>query len=176
MKVKLDERVHFMNQLKTLPLYLLIQSIYPDLYPLHNVATTPVKSSGEDEIPDFPLLHLCSDRIDANGVYLLDKPELILVYVCRNVSSQFCQDVFGVQSVSGLNEMNDFPELENESSVKIRNFVGVLQATKPFCTHTRIIREDSRERMLFVNSLIEDRGESSVSYYEFLQQLKNMVK
>jgi protein transport protein SEC24 len=38
LKVRLDDRVHFMNQMKTLPLTYLIQSIYPDLFPIHNVA------------------------------------------------------------------------------------------------------------------------------------------
>ncbi len=59
----------------------------------------------DEEIPEFPLLQLCSDRIDANGVYLMDLPDLILVYVCRSVSAQFCEDVLGVNSFAGVTEM-----------------------------------------------------------------------
>jgi len=82
----------------------------------------------------------------------------------------------GVQGFLALHEMDDLPELETEWSNLIRNFIAVLQANKPYQVPIRIIREDSKERMWFVNSLVEDRGEGSVSYYEFLQQLKNMVK
>ncbi|ODM90506.1 Protein transport protein Sec24A [Orchesella cincta] len=189
LRPRLDDRTQFMNQMKTLPLFQLIQTIYPDLYPLHTIAsvplvqvpqssrsTTPENGEEEEKYPQFPVLHLCSDRIEATGVYLLDQPDLILIYVCRNVSTQFCEDVLGVQGFVALHEMDDLPELETEWANLIRNFISYLQSNKPYQVPIRIIREDSRERMWFVNNLVEDRGEGSVSYYEFLQQLKNMVK
>jgi len=176
LKVRLDERVQFMNQMKTLPLNLLIQSIYPDLYPLHDVDRAPLMTSCDDEVPDFPLLQLCSDRIDAHGVYLMDMSNLMLIFVCRSASAKFFQDVFQVNGFSGLTDMYEFPELETIWSTRIRNFVSYLQSLKPHSVAVRIIREDSRERLLFVNNLVEDRGDSSVSLYEFLQQLKSMVK
>jgi protein transport protein SEC24 len=37
LKPSLDDRTHFFNQMKALPLNALIQSFYPDLYPIHNV-------------------------------------------------------------------------------------------------------------------------------------------
>jgi hypothetical protein len=60
---------------------------------------------GDEMIPAFGLLNLCSDRIDAVGVYLLDTPDLILVYVCRSVSQQFTSDVLNCQSFNQLCEM-----------------------------------------------------------------------
>lgn len=56
------------------------------------------------ELPLFPLLTLGSDRIDASGVYLLDQPESILVYVNRNVGREFCVDVLNAQGFAFLNE------------------------------------------------------------------------
>jgi protein transport protein SEC24 len=38
LKVKLDDRAQFMNDMKSLPLVYLIQSVYPDLYAIHDVA------------------------------------------------------------------------------------------------------------------------------------------
>lgn len=40
LKVKLDERVQFMNEMKCLPLGYLIQSVYSDLYAIHDIANT----------------------------------------------------------------------------------------------------------------------------------------
>jgi len=65
----------------------------------------PVAGEGEEEIPEFGVMHLCSDRIDAFGVYLLDSPDLIIIYVCRSVSAKFCQEVLGVSSYGLLNEL-----------------------------------------------------------------------
>lgn len=39
-----------------------------------------------------------------------------------------------------------------------------------------VFRDDSHFKTLFVERLIEDRFESSLSYYEFLQHLKTQVK
>jgi protein transport protein SEC24 len=175
LQVRLDDRVHFMNQMKTLPLSTLIQSIYPDLYPIHNVANTPLALDCDEEVPDFPLIHLCSSRIEAQGVYVMDKPELIIVYVCRSISKEFCQQVLNVDNYANFNELSELPELDNPLSLRIRNFINNLQLLKPHFVPVRIFREDSRERMMFVRNLVEDRGDSSSSYYEFLQQLKTMV-
>jgi len=187
MKPSLDDRAHYFNQLKSLPLYLLIQMIYPDLYRIDQVLVTPLaeheapeddqETISDVQLPLFPLLTLGSDRIEAAGVYLLDQPELILVYVGRNVGRDFCREVLGVEGFAFLIEMNDFPELETTSSLRIRNFVGYLQSLKPFGVPVRIIREDSRERLHFTSALVEDRDGAGVpSYYEFLQQIQNLIK
>lgn len=34
---RLDDRVFAMCEMKTLPLYQLMQQVYPDLYPIHNL-------------------------------------------------------------------------------------------------------------------------------------------
>lgn len=68
-------------------------------------SATPENGEDDEKYPQFPVLHLCSDRIEAMGVYLLDQPDLILIYVGRNVSVQFCEDVLGVQSFLALHEM-----------------------------------------------------------------------
>lgn len=59
-------------------------------------------NDASEETPNFPHLQLCSDRIDSYGVYLMDKPDLILVYVCRSVSAHFCQAVLGVNGYAAL--------------------------------------------------------------------------
>lgn len=68
-------------------------------------STTPENGEEDEKYPQFPVIHLCSDRIEATGVYLLDQPDFILIYVCRNVSVQFCEDVLGVQGFLALQEM-----------------------------------------------------------------------
>jgi hypothetical protein len=117
---------------------------------------------GDEMIPAFGLLNLCSDRIDAVGVYLLDTPDLILVYVCRSVSQQFTSDVLNCTSFNQLSEMvsrkyspnddkelsdefvwnvqNELPELETVSSTRIRSFVNHLQSLKPFPVPVRVVR------------------------------------
>ena len=38
LSTKLDDRIFAMCELKTMPLHMLISSIYPDLYPVHDLS------------------------------------------------------------------------------------------------------------------------------------------
>lgn len=40
----------------------------------------------------------------------------------------------------------------------------------------RIFRDNSPYRSMFIEKLVDDRSESSLSYYEFLQHLRTQVK
>jgi len=45
-----------------------------------------------------------------------------------------------------------------------------------FLFYNVLFRDDSHYRGKFIERLIEDRSESALSYYEFLQHLKSNVK
>ena len=69
------------------------------------------------------------------------------------------------------------PERDNAESEKLRTFIGWINGNKPFSVPLRIIREDGKSRHLFVERMIEDRLEAgSMSYFEFLQHLKQNMK
>ena len=69
------------------------------------------------------------------------------------------------------------PERDNAESEKLRTFIGWLNGNKPYAVPLRIIREDGKSRHLFVEKMIEDRLEAgSMSYFEFLQHLKQNMK
>ena len=73
--------------------------------------------------------------------------------------------------------MTELPELDHAESNKLRTFIGWLKGNKPYGTPLRIIREDGKQRHLFVERMIEDRLEAgSMSYFEFLQHLKQQMK
>lgn len=175
---RLDDRVFAMCQMKTLPLSLLMQEIYPDLYPVHTLnEQTSFKNAEGQYVPNPPRLHLSAEKLDSRGVFLLDKGDTILIYVGRSVAPQFCQDVFGVPHFAAIqDDMYELPLLSNPVSESLNNFVRHLQSEKPFEATIQIIREDSRHRMHFIEKLVEDRSESALSYYEFLQHLKAQIK
>jgi len=55
-----------------------------------------------------------------------------------------------------------------------RSHMNILYNNFLFCNV--IFRNDSHYRGKFIERLIEDRSESALSYYEFLQHLKSNVK
>ncbi|KAJ9581283.1 hypothetical protein L9F63_023555 [Diploptera punctata] len=176
---RLDDRLFAMCQMKSLPLTNLIQAIYPDLYPVHYLSD---KSIGEIQVdgvvvPQPPHLHLSAEKLDSHGAFLMDTGDHMMMYVGHNISNEFCSAVLGVPAFSHIpEEMFELPENESTESEKLRNFVNHLQSEKPYQTMFQVIRDDSHYRAKFIERLIEDRSESALSYYEFLQHLKSNVK
>lgn len=174
---RLDDRVFAMQQCKSLPLQFLIQSIYPHLYPIHKLGETTVMTKNNTEVPQTVRLQLTAANIDSQGVYLLDTYDQMYFYVGSAVSDQFCQDVLDVPNYVSIPEgIIDLPELENPTSEKIRTFISYLLDNRPGGTTFYVLREDSKLRMEFFQYMVDDRTESSMSYYEFLQHLQKQVK
>jgi len=176
--VPLDERTMQMINMKCLPLTNLIQSVYPDMY---RVDQLEVVKTVEDEdgipIPNPDRLQLTSEHIAMSGVYLMDLGDILYLYLGKVTSTFFCEKIFGVTKVTDVDEnLLDLPELDNEDSERLRSFVHALNNKKSHSVPVKIIRDDGKQRHLFINMLIDDRSQSSYSYYEFLQQLKSEIK
>ncbi|XP_054261293.1 protein transport protein Sec24A-like isoform X2 [Macrosteles quadrilineatus] len=173
---RLDDRVFAMCQMKSLPLCYLIQSIYPDLYPLHNIELQPEMEVFERRVHAPPRLQLSAERIDSQGMFLMDDGTTLMLYIGHNLDPALCQAVFNVPHFSAIQELDYLPELDNPTSEAVRGFVSYLQNDKPYLIPLQVIRDDSHHRMRFLEKLIEDKNESGTSYYEFLQRVKNLIK
>jgi protein transport protein SEC24 len=60
------------------------------------------------------------------------------------------------------------PKLDNELNQKIRNLISGLRNCHSRFMPLHIIKEDSKRRGEFLQLLVDDRTDSSMSYYEFL--------
>lgn len=176
---RLDDRVKAMCDMKAKPLCYLLQNVYPDLYPVHNLeGQTTILNDEEEVVPQPPHLQLTARNIDANGAYLLDTGEHMLLMVCASVSPTFLNQALGVADYKSItDDMCELPLLENPYNQRLNSFVNYLNEEKPFAATIQIFRENSPvHRSAFYERLIEDRMESALSYHEFLQHLKTQVK
>ncbi|MCL4116854.1 UNVERIFIED_CONTAM: hypothetical protein GTU68_041058 [Idotea baltica] len=179
MSTKLDDRVFAMCEIKTTPLCNLIQTIYPDLYPIHDISEKGAINLEDAVIPQPIRLHLSAEQIDRNGAYLMDAGSVIYVYIRSGISSQWVNDVIGVPSFAAIPQPlfeDPFPILDNITSELIRNFVVFVQKNKPYFVPVHLIKEDNPSRSLFINCLVDDRSEGAHSYVEFLQFIKSQIK
>ncbi|XP_064628770.1 protein transport protein Sec24A-like isoform X2 [Lineus longissimus] len=175
--VKLDERVFALEECKSLPLQFLMMRFYPDLYPVHNLEDKDSITKNDSVIPQPPRIQLSSANVDRHGAYLLDSGNRMILWVGGAVSDKFCQEVFDRPNFMSIQDgMTDIPELDNPTSERIRTFINHLLDGRPFYADLIVLREDSRGRMQFINFMVEDRTESAMSYYEFLQHIQKSVK
>ncbi|XP_031841096.1 protein transport protein Sec24AB isoform X2 [Nomia melanderi] len=177
MSTRLDDRVFAMCQLKTLPLFQLVQIIYPDLYPVHALEDRNTKEVDGKLCPQPPRLHLSAEKIHSRGAFLMDAGDRIFILIGKNIHPTFCCNVLGVTAFASIpEEFYELPEIDTLDSERLRNFVFSLQEEKPYPVSVQIIRDDSHFRTLFIERLVEDRFESALSYHEFVQHLKTQVK
>lgn len=175
---RLDDRVRMMCEMKSRPLNQLMQMIYPDLYPIHNLEQQGTILNAEDEpVPLPPRLQLTSRNLDSNGAFLLDICDHMIILVCAGVSPRFLNEALGVPDFNSIgDDMIELPILENECNERLNCFVNYLNEDKPFPATLQVIRDNGPNRNVFYERLIEDRFESALSYHEFLQHLKTQVK
>ncbi|XP_050423088.1 protein transport protein Sec24B [Adelges cooleyi] len=175
---KLDDRIFSMCQMKSLPLYSLMQFIYPDLYPIHTLEEQPkINYEKLVEVPIPPLLQLSAERIDSNGIYLMDDSETLTIFIGRRSSDLLIQKLFGYVNFNAMPEMiAQVPEVDSKSSYLLRTFVSYLQHFKPYPLPIEIIKENGPHKLRFFSHLIEDKFESTISYYEFLQRISQQIR
>ncbi|XP_065844690.1 protein transport protein Sec24A-like [Oscarella lobularis] len=176
--VPVDERSFAMTLLKCLPVLEHSRFIYPSLYPLHELDDEDIVISKNGSKYAPPVLQLSAEQVSRKGAYLVDNGQAIIVWIGRDISSDFCQEVMDKPMFAALPEaVAAFPEVDNPRSIAIRTFVRQLQNRGgAFSPSLMIIREDSRLKSLFFQHLVDDRTESAMSYYEFLVHIQKELK
>lgn len=176
--IKLDDRTSSLIEMKCLPLIPLIQSIYPDLYRVDNLELAKTQEDEEGQVVPAPdRLQLSAEHISLSGVYLLDRGDLIYLYLGKITQTFFLEKIFGVARLTDVDpNLTDLPELENEDSDRLRSFIQFINNKKSHSVPIKVVRDDLPARMEFINLLVDDRSESSFSYYEFMQHLKTQIK
>ncbi|CAN0432368.1 unnamed protein product [Lampetra fluviatilis] len=175
--VRLDERAFAMCEMKHQPLGQLMRAVHPSLYRVDNLTEKGGVMEGDVLVPQPPLLQLSAERLSGDGAFLLDSGTVLQLWVGRGVGLAFLHEVLGVQNVAAIqtNTQWSLPELPNAASERVRSFVSWLRRHRAFPPPLQIIRDDGASRSAFVQSLVEDRTESAMSYYELLLHVQQQV-
>ncbi|XP_078731352.1 protein transport protein Sec24B isoform X1 [Lampetra fluviatilis] len=173
---RLDERVFAMCQMKSQPLVHLMPMIHPHLYRIDNLMQQVTMNINDKSVPQPPILQLSSEHLNTDGAFLLDCGSVLYIWVGRNCSNRFIKDVLGFPNyISIPNTMVDLPELDNTTSERTRDFLSWIREPRPFHSTQHVIKDDSTNRTIFIEHLVEDRSESSMSYSEFLQHIQRQI-
>ncbi|XP_068702636.1 protein transport protein Sec24A-like [Montipora foliosa] len=173
---RLDERCFAMQQLKVMPLNLAMLSIYPKMYPIHDLSDEGAVQTKSGLVAKPPIFHLSGEKLSRKGIFLMDTGHAFYVWVGRDAPIDVIQPLFGVANFTSIpDNLGSLPVLENPLSERVRTFIDYLQLQRTCHANIYVIREDSRMRMLFLQNLVDDRSESVMSYYEFLVHLQKQI-
>merc|ERR1719163_893568 len=105
--------------------------IYPRLFPLKDLSES-VGSLDVDGTPHLPLAGpLAYDKLEQDGVYLLDNAVGLFLWVGRNAPQSFLLAVLQVPSLDGIDSARlRIPLLDNETSVRVNRLVNAIRSQR----------------------------------------------
>ncbi|CAD5220590.1 unnamed protein product [Bursaphelenchus okinawaensis] len=161
-----DELAATLLLLKNSSLELILNEMYPVLYPIHELS----------EAVEVPRLGLSYERIQKDGVYLMDAGRIVIIYVTVRTRPEVLTSLFNVSSFGQLDENQPFEVLPNDHSKRVHDLIKALNLKRCHYSPVLVCREDGERRLLFTQRLVEDRTENAHSYVEFVQHITREVQ
>ncbi|KAI8854513.1 hypothetical protein BC829DRAFT_424511 [Chytridium lagenaria] len=123
-----DLRSFAMAMMYVYPTELCLLAAHPRFYALHSLDQKVGLPDENDKIVLPPLLNLSSEKLERNGLYLLDNGAEIFIWVGRNVAPELCQMIFDKPSYEAIPVGKVIvPTLKNEWSQRIQNIIGRIK-------------------------------------------------
>jgi len=178
-EVKSDDRAYDLFRFIRAPLNVLSNYLYPKVYPLHTIWTEDEYAPGNvvgNRISLPANLAATDEKIDDNGIYLIDNSEFLFLYVKRGVDPAFFPHLFGVETYQEVAQVATLPDyIESEYFTKVTNIIDQLRKNKNASYQpVRIVTEKDSSEAAALNCLCEDErlGES---YSVFLCNVHKLI-
>lgn len=188
--LSVDERAFLQYELNNMPVELSRVFIYPRMFALHNMppeAGLPAtKDGGENSVEDVstshivlpPVINLSIERLQCDGVFLLDDALTLYLWVGRSVPHEILESLFGISSMEGVdcNQLKlQIPH--DDTSNRVAAVLSSIRAERLPYQKVVIMREGDPSEGRFFWRLVEDRASfpgGSYSYSEYLGQISRM--
>ncbi|KAI7865779.1 Sec23/Sec24 trunk domain-containing protein [Spinellus fusiger] len=174
----LDTRVAGMRMFNAMSVKESVLMLYPRMYALHTL-------TGEDGVKGFngqvkmpPTTRCAYERLDPQGAYLLENGSNLFVWLGRQVSPNFLQDVFSVSRLDQLDAtMMTLPFLATEISHKIHTMMEQLQSEKSMYLRLHIVRQEMDPiEFMFSTWMTEDRNAEVQTYVDYMCLLHRRIQ
>lgn len=174
--VSTDDRSYLILMLNAMNVKATNVFFYPRLLPLHHI-----DESISDELADdyLPKAVRCSqERLDDHGIYLLENGITMHLWLGHNVSPEWVQMVFGVQSAAQIDiDKCKLMELDNPLSQRIRTIMKLVQNGRSRQMKLIIVRQRDELEPWFNHFLVEDKGSNGFSsYVDFLCHIHKEIR
>lgn len=174
-----DLRAYAHTLWTTLPVERLIPYVHPTFYSLHNMPPE-CGTIGEQGVVLPPPLPLSSEYLERHGLYLIDDGLTITLWVGRDAVPQLVKDVFDLPALDVLRGGKyTLPLLDNSFSQRVNAIVGSVREKRRgvYLPFLYIIKEDGDPhlRVSALSMLIQDRGDQTPSYQQWLGQLRDKI-
>jgi protein transport protein SEC24 len=155
-----------------------VPSVYPRNFPIHRL---PIAATPGESPPRFPPLPkttwLSGEKLEQDGIYLLEDGREMSVWVGKQASAPLLRDVFGVDHADHIASTTaHIPRIENASNASVNEMVNCMRKMRSSYMRTRIYRRGDIGEHSFYQRLIEDRSAAGMSYVEFLCHVHRLIQ
>lgn len=171
----LDSRSSWCSRLGSTNSASFIASIYPRLFPIHELGSRPVQQRGKLPKP-MPLSY---EKLVVDGVYLMEDGVEAYIWSAKQARPELLQRLLGVAPEQLVSK--DAPPLrlgrtDTEENQELHALLDAIRRERSTFLRLRILRHGDRLETLFFNRLVEDRSQVGVSYVEFLCQVHRDIQ
>jgi protein transport protein SEC24 len=178
--VRADERAALMAMATRMPVTSSVAFIFPRLFSLASLdeSVGALDTDGTPHLP--PACPLSNEKLEAEGIYLLDNAVSMLLYVGRNAPAHLLESVLRVRSLDGVDcSRLRVPLLDDiETSVRVNRLINAVRSQRPQLLQVARVVTPGRDGMdaRFISMLTEDRAQTSMSYVEFLCHVHRQIQ
>jgi len=175
--VKTDERAYFRQRLLTLSAGETSTFVYPRLFGLHNMPPNAGYSNSSGEISLPPTMSLSAERLEAEGAYLVENGETMLMWLGKNLPKSFLQQVFDVHALAEGDAKNLLlVPRDNELSRRLVAIVDQIRSRNTSHAMLTVVQQKDIAEASMFSLLIEDRAGSVSSYVDFLCTVHSQIQ
>jgi protein transport protein SEC24 len=158
--IRSDERAYLFHQVKNMSVEDSRVFVYPRLFALHDMAAecglpvpddgaggsgdddSEVVTAGSQKIRLPNVVNLSYDRLQKDGVFLLEDSQALYMWVGQAVSPAFLQSVFSIQSLQGI-DCSQLVLLQNpdDLSQRVNNIVSALREERSTFMQLNVVSE-----------------------------------
>lgn len=185
--VRIDERAYYHSLVSNMDVEATKVFVYPRMFSIHDMVDDcglpvdnnellndpSIQYAGPDHIKLPNILNLSQDRLDPNGIILLDNGHDLFMWIGRSVNPAQLTNIFGLSSLDGVQDLSQL-SIQADScdfAYRLQQCVDALRSRRYRYMQLHFIREgDGYADAYFARYLVEDRANfpgGSISYLEY---------
>ncbi|ESO85828.1 hypothetical protein LOTGIDRAFT_221280 [Lottia gigantea] len=169
-EISTDDRSYLTHLINSMSVESSSVFFYPRLLPLHTL---------DPDTKEFPSAIRCStERLQDDGVYLLENGLSMFMWIGHNVSSKWVSSVFGVNSAAQIDiDKGQLLALDNPVSHRVMEIISEIRNERHRYLKLTIVRQRDKLESWFNHFLVEDKGlNGSASYVDFLCHIHKEIR
>ncbi|KAJ3328411.1 COPII coat Sec23p-Sfb3p heterodimer component [Blyttiomyces sp. JEL0837] len=166
-----DHRILCMRLLRNMNMRESTAYFYPRMVPVHVMPPQAGTPNARGRIQFPASIRVSIERLEADGIYLLENGFQVFCWVGRKASSENLAQLFGVENVEAVDiSMRMFPAIQSPLSERVRNIVQQMFADRQRVMALQIVRHeiDTFLEVEFNNLMVEDQNHDGMNYVDYL--------